>query len=209
MKQGQTKYPPKMNKKAIEWMSTETVGIILAAFFLLFLMGTCSKLYGLFLTPKIDQATESNFNRLVDEINDLLEDESKYSTTLPYYIHEDYVLVGFDDSEIFDISYTPSPKKIERSDKCKYNSCICLAKKDKDSLNYLTCKIFEKIKTFNAKPSTAANNNFGAEKIKDGFLDLLIYGQLKSGHPRFGVKNINIEKRISSDDKFLLYIDIK
>ena len=198
-----------MNKKAIGLSLTTIVGLVLA----IVIIGSTAYLFArigrIFFTPKIDQATEASFNRLVDEINDLLEDESKYSTTLPYYIHEDYVLVGFDDSEIFDISYTPSPKKIERSDKCKYNSCICLAKKDKDSLNYLTCKIFEKIKTFNAKPSTAANNNFGAEKIKDGFLDLLIYGQLKSGHPRFGVKNINIEKRISSDDKFLLYIDIK
>lgn len=72
-----------MNKKAIELSLKMILGLVLAALVLIFLFAFIEDILSIFF-PKPSAATTQNFERLVDEINNL---EEGKSIEIPYYIY--------------------------------------------------------------------------------------------------------------------------
>jgi len=202
-----------MNKKGVLGLSLNTVlGLVLAIAIIGLTAYFFGNLYVTFLEKRIDQGTASSFNKLIDEVNDLLEDESKFFTSLNYYIHEDYILVGFDHEKIKDTQY---PQGRERPNKCQGKSCLCLLKVEKKKTQEakdVSCRIIENV-NFNVK-TPPGHFNYGKENptsiLTDSTYFLVIYGKISTY--RFGVKNLEIRKVETKNEKnekfYYLLVDI-
>ena len=118
------------NKRASTTFLEEVAILVLVVILLIPVLGFFSKLFAAQFSEK-DDGSKANFDRLYNEIKQLMDDPSpKAYTTFNYFIGNDKILVGFDynwdgNKQVINHRLWPDAN-IYKSFSCGNSACICL-----------------------------------------------------------------------------------
>jgi hypothetical protein len=213
----------------------EFIYLIITVGLILFLLYVGYSFFSFFIEGKADreryESTISNLKALSGNIKNIVKDEKFFDYKItPYYISDEFILVGFnyDGNSVTDTVYTPpNLEKIEPPDLCKGKACLCIYKNQRgksfsDNGFPLECEDFNQNIVFLAPgdklegstispPKTDDHFRGGKYTIKfdDSYINqdyefLVLYGHVK-GSKAFKVKTLYIEK-IEEKDKIYVFI---
>ena len=198
-----------MNKKGFEMSLKEIVELILVVGIIFATIFVGAKIYGLFVSNKVDPGTLNNFNRLAGEdgiVGQMLADNSeslKIKTSL--MIANDYILVGFDrDCSIYESDANCPVSACESGDRdfnipkpreCRLGSaCLCLFN-EKVGADFkgksnppINCYSYDGNVTF------ISDSTSNGKVISDDMADLVLYGSCEFFSTNFGIRDVFVFK---------------
>jgi hypothetical protein len=204
-------------KGAIEFVTRNIGGLVLAALVIVGLVAFVSNIIdAVFNAP--EDATFDNFDALVATIDKLVKkttDEQEVaivegerieiSTTdgttsaiLPYYIQDEYGLVGFDSDKVGQTCDTFN-RDMVKPDSCISLPCLCIAKLGafagsfRGSVNnYVRCETLKNVKYISASPQL--DINYGKNHPSVGGTSLAMWSDCGLTGKKAGVRNIKISR---------------
>ena len=194
------------------------IGLILAALIIGFTLFFFGKMYGMVLGGNDDKGVGKRFDALVEASKDVLAQEENYAyDTIPFFLAEDYVLIGFNDrwddrkevlrcekkSGWFQSGFTEKP--VKKPEQFGRDAALCLYERGKYE-NPIRCKRLpeaDKIVAPTEAPSLTEHSNYGVvqevdydEAVKNLWPEtyevFALYG--KCGHFKYEVDSLYIEK---------------
>ncbi len=221
-------------KKAVLGISLiELIYLIISIGIIFFLISLGISFYNFFVKGNDYESTANNLEALKIKIEELIGKEGLAISTMPYFISDDFILVGFNkDLTQGKISSTESVfvQDIEqtRPPLCKSKSCLCLYE-DHSGNDFtketapLDCKVFDQdiiFLAFSGKKIGSSKENVDTA-IEEDFLFkgqlypinskyhdyefLVLYGEGKTAlsDDDFGVRNLYIEKWQEGDQNII------
>lgn len=158
------------------------MGMVLAAIIVMATILFWNQLYSMFFGNKIDPNTLASFNRLTADIKDMADNKIN-EKTIPYYINDDYVLIGFNEQRNYVKETCAKDSDVAKPSMCRTSACLCIC--DRDTLcrkKPIECKEFEGVKYFALDPSSptpakGAPIDDSSLGVQGNVNYLVIYGQ--------------------------------
>lgn len=168
------------------------IGLVLVGLIIISTLGFWVALWNLFFGSPYDEYSEANYNRLISEIHELLDNENRSTETEPYYIKNGLSLIGFfNDKNYIKQTCGLFNRDRDKPVQCGGYACLCICDEGGCHKKVYGCERFEKVSKIIADQSLSGEDGFAGKPFGPDYY-FIIYGSC--ARKKWKAKPLTIKK---------------